>query len=188
VDYTRLSLVEVSTGLDVVARDALATFGNFDTRQLNWRPDATRWSVAQCFEHLLTANRLVLQAAEAALNRAAPRTVWQRLPVLPGVAGRTLIRSQAPSATRKFTAPSKARPATSDIAGDIIQRFVEQHRQAVAWVDALDERDASRTIMASPFARVVTYSVLDACRLILAHDRRHFEQARRVTQVPGFPD
>ena len=175
-------------GLEGMAQETQATFGGFDARQLNWRPDAARWSVAQCFEHLLTANRLIFQAAEAALNNAGPRTLWQRLPVLPGVLGRMLIRSQSPSATRKFTAPSKAQPATSDIAADIIQRFVEQHRDAVAWVQALDERDAARVIMTSPFIRFVTYSVLDGWRLILAHDRRHFEQAHRITLSPGFPN
>ena len=187
MDYTTLSLADVKTGLDDLAQETQATFGGFDVQQLNWRPDATRWSVAQCFEHLLTANRLMFQAAEAALNNAGSRTLWQRLPVLPGVLGRMLIRSQAPSASRKFTAPPKAQPSTSDIAADIIQRFVEQHHDAVARVQALDERDAARAIMTSPFISVVTYSVLDGWRLILAHDRRHFEQARRTTLSAGFP-
>ena len=187
MDYTTLSLAEVKTGLDDVAQETQATFGSFDVGQLNWRPDATRWSVAQCFEHLLTANRLMLQAAEAALNNAGPRTIWQRLPVLPGVLGRMLIRSQTPNASRKFTAPPKAQPSTSDIAADIIQRFVEQHHDAVTRVQALDEREAARAIMTSPFINVVTYSVLDGWRLLLAHDRRHFEQARRVTLSPRFP-
>jgi hypothetical protein len=88
---------------------------------------------------------------------------------------------------RKFTAPSKAQPATGDIAAYIIQRFIEQHRDAVAQVEALDEREAARAIMTSPFIRVVTYSVLDGWRLVFAHDRRHFEQARGVTLSPGFP-
>ena len=187
MDYTTLSLAEVRTWLDRMARETQAAFGGYDARQLNWRPDAARWSIAQCFEHLLTANRLMLQAAEAALSRARPRTLWQRLPVLPGVLGRMLIRSQAPGTARKFTAPSKAQPATSDIAADIIPRFLEQHRDAVARVQALDQRDAARAIMTSPFIKVVTYSVLDGWRLILAHDQRHFEQARRITLSPGFP-
>ena len=188
MDYTVLSLANVRTGLDDIARETQATFGGFDGRQLNWRPDEARWSVAQCFEHLLTANRLMLRAAEDALNDARPRTLWQRLPVLPVILGRMLIRSQAPTSVRKFTAPPKAQPARSDIAADIIQRFVEQHRDAVAWVQALDGGDAARAIMTSPFIRVVTYSVLDGWRLMVAHDRRHFEQARRVTLSPGFPN
>jgi len=187
MDYATLSLADIRSGLDGIARDAEATFGGFDAQQLNWRPDAARWSVAQCFDHLLTTNRLMFRAAEDGLDDAAARTLWQRLPVLPGVLGRMLVRSQAPSAARKFTAHPKAQPATSDIAADIMQRFIEQHRDAVAQVQVLNERDAARAIMTSPFVRVLTYSVLDGWRLILAHDRRHFEQARGVTLLPGFP-
>ena len=62
----------------------------------------------------------MFRAAGDALDSARPRTLWQRLPVVPGVFGRMLIRSQSPGAARKFTAPPKARPATSDIAADII--------------------------------------------------------------------
>ena len=187
MDYATLSLADVKTGLDAIVRETQSTFGGFDARQLNWRPDAARWSVAQCFEHLLLANGLMFRAAEEALNDTAPWTTWRRLPVIPGVLGRMLVRSQAPSTARRFTASPQAQPATSDIAANIIQRFLEQHRDAVARVQALDERVAARTIMTSPFIKVITYSVLDGWRLVFAHDRRHFEQARRVTQSPGFP-
>ncbi len=54
-------------------------------------------------------------------------------------------------------------------------------------MQALDGRDARRIIMVSPFVSFITYSVLDGCRLIVAHERRHFEQARRVTREPEFP-
>jgi hypothetical protein len=101
--------------------------------------------------------------------------------------GRMLVRSQAPGTTRRFRAAPQATPATSDIAADVIQRFVEQKRHAVSRVQALNEGVAARTIMTSPFVKVITYSVLDGWRLVFAHDRRHFEQARRVTQSPGFP-
>ena len=185
MDYATLSLSDVKSGLETVAREAQATFGALDARQLNWKPDATRWSVGQCFEHLLMANRLMLQSAERALQGTP--TIWQRVPGLPVMFGRMLIRSQAPTATRRFKASPDARPTNSDVAADVIQRFVEQHRHAVSSVQTLDEQLAARTIMTSPFAKVVTYSVLDGWRLLFAHDHRHFEQARRVTQLPGFP-
>jgi hypothetical protein len=66
-----------------------------------------------------------------------------------------LVRSQAPTTARKFTAPSKAQPSASDIGADIIQRSLDQHREAVVRLQALDERDAARAIMTSPFIRVV---------------------------------
>jgi len=184
--YAELSAADVRGALDDLARDAAETFGDLDGRQLNWRSDETRWSVAQCFQHLLTGNDLMLAAAKDALANPR-RSLWQRIPLLPGAFGWAMIRSQAPEATRKYTAPAKARPATSDLPGDIIPRFVDQHRGAAEWLRTLDEREMARTIMVSPFVRVITYSVLDGVRLLFAHDRRHFEQARRVTQSAGFP-
>src|SRR3954468_23564793 len=99
MDYTKLSLSEVRSGLEEVIRDAERVFGHLSAAQLNWKPDAGRWSVAQCFEHLLTSNEMMLREGQEASN-ASRRTIWQRLPVLPGLLGRALIRSQAPGTTR----------------------------------------------------------------------------------------
>ena len=183
MDYTRLSLADVRLGLDTVARDAQETFGDLDARQLNWRPDPARWSVGQCFDHMLTVNRLVFQAADDAKS---PRSIWQRLPVLPRMFGKMLVRSQSPEDKRRFSAPPKGHPA-SNIAADVVRRFLDQHREAIVRLEMLNERDAARAIMTSPFFNFLTYSVLDGWRLIVAHDRRHFEQARRVTRTAGFP-
>jgi hypothetical protein len=180
MQYTKLSLLDVRGALLDVARDAEAVFGHLNAVQLNWKPAVAQWSVAQCFDHLLNANRLMSRAAADALSGRQPRTVWQHLPVLPRVFGQMLIRSQAPATTRKFVAPPQARPATSDLPADIIARFVDQHRELAGVVAALNEQHAVAAIMTSPFIRVVTYSVLDGWRLMVAHDHRHFEQARRV--------
>jgi hypothetical protein len=186
MDYTTLSLADVRTGLRDVARDAHVTFGSLDARQLGWKPDPTRWGVGQCFQHLLTSNRDMLQAARNALS-GPPHTLWQRLPLLPGVFGRLLIRTQSPGGTRKYTAPRKAQPSSADVPADIVQQFVDQQVAAAEWLDTLDDARAAKTIMISPFIGFVTYSVLDGSRLLVAHDRRHFEQAQRVTELPEFP-
>lgn len=187
MDYTTLTLAETRSQLDQIAREAEQDFGGLDARQLNWRPDETRWGVGQCLEHLLTTNQLMLGAARSALDPAATRTLWQRLPVVPAMLGRLMIRSLTPTATRKMTAPATARPAASGVAGDVVRRFAEQQREMAAWLGGLDAERAERTIMVSPFLRVITYSVLDGSRLMATHDRRHMEQARRVMQMPEFP-
>jgi DinB superfamily len=179
-DYTNLLPADIAAALEAIASDTEAVFGPLDARRLNWRPDARQWSIAQCFDHLLNANRLMFQAADAALTGAAPRTIWQRLPLVPGMLGRALIRSQSPAGRRKYTAPLQARPAASDLAPDVVRRFMEQQRQAATTASALDGARAARIIMTSPFVRVVTYSVLDGWRIVVAHNHRHIEQARRV--------
>jgi hypothetical protein len=187
MDYTRLTLAEVRAALHDIARDSQDTFGRLSGEQLNWQPDQARWSVAQCFDHLLTTNALMLQAAGTSLDPSRPRTVWQRLPVLPGMFGRLMIRSLTPSATRKLKAPAAARPVFSEIPEGVVARFADQQREIGTWLETIDAPRAERTIVTSPFIRLITYSVLDACRLIVAHDHRHMQQARRVTAMPGFP-
>jgi hypothetical protein len=187
MDYTTLSLHDVRAELDAIAADAHASFAPLDAARLNWKPDPAQWSVGQCLEHLLSANRQMLEMAERALDPSRSRTLWQRLPGWPGLLGRMLIRSQSPQATRKFKAPRSARPAASAVDASVARRFVEQQRELAARLDASASRDLAGTIMVSPFASIVTYSVLDGWRLIVAHERRHVQQAKRVMAAAGFP-
>jgi hypothetical protein len=186
-DYTALSLSDVAAALDAIALEVPAVFGALDQQQLNWRPTAQRWSVAQCFDHLLNTNREMFHSIDSAMDASRPRTVWQRLPVLPRLFGRLLIQSQRPDAKRRFTAPGTAQPASSAIDPWIIDRFVTQQAEAAARIRSLDAPAAARVIMVSPFASFISYSVLDGCRLIVTHEHRHLEQARRVTRETGFP-
>jgi hypothetical protein len=186
-DFTRLSIREIDAEIDAIAREADATFGRSSALQLNWQPAPGRWSVAQCFDHLIRINGLMVDGMARALATDAPRRLVQRLPGLPRMLGRVMIRSLAPTATRKLRAPAPARPSTSDLDEDILRRFVEAQASLRDRLRAMEHRDLPGTIMVSPFASVVAYSVLDAWRIIVAHERRHFEQARRVTQTPGFP-
>jgi hypothetical protein len=184
--YTTLSPAALADELSAIARDAATIFGRYGAAQLNWQPEATRWSVAQCFDHLLKADHQMFEAMGRALDRAVPPTIWQRLPLWPRLFGWMLITSQAPGGTRKYTAVASAQPASSDVSPEVIERFVAGQALRIAALRALSAQDARR-IMVSPFVPQITYSVLDGYRLIAAHQRRHIEQAGRVTEHPGFP-
>jgi hypothetical protein len=186
-DFTALSLTEIHAEIDAVSRDTESTFGRLTEAQLNWKPGADRWSAGQCFDHLIRINGLMLDGMARAVDGSAPRSLVLRIPGLPTLFGRLMIRSLSPTSTRKLPAPTAARPATSDIPGDIVGRFVAAQATMRERLRSFEHRDLAATIMVSPFASVVVYSVLDAARLIVAHERRHFEQARRVTETPGFP-
>lgn len=184
-DFTRLTPSQLASEFRAIARDAEDVFGGYDARQLNWKPSADGWSVAQCFDHLVKSEAEMSGAIARALDPAAPRTLWQRLPLWPRLFGRMLVTSMSPAATRKFAAPATARPASSHVPADIGARFVACQPTLAAAVEALTPNQTAR-VMVSPFMTYVTYSVLDGYRIIAAHQRRHFEQARRVTQTAGF--
>src|ERR1044072_1440794 len=125
MDLMQADLPKLITEANVLADNAKATFGQLTVSQLNWKPSAERWSVAQCFDHLLNTNNRYLPAIENVLAGQKP-TLWQRVPLLPRLAGTLLIKAVDPASTRKFKAPKNFQPAQSDISGSIINEFVDQ--------------------------------------------------------------
>lgn len=185
--FTEMSLSEMRAETEAIAADAQQAFGHLNAQQLNWKPSAEAWSVAQCLDHLLTANEEMFRPMDKAMAGTKQPAFFERLPMLPGLFGRLMVNAVSPDAKRKLKAPSTAKPAASALDAQTVNRFVTQQRDLIERLQRLERVDAARLIMTSPFARFITYSVLDACRVIVAHERRHLAQAQRVTETPGFP-
>lgn len=170
-----------------ISHDAQKVFGGLSKDQLNWKPGAERWSVAQCFAHLITSNSGYLPLIDDVLKGQKKSSVWQKLPFVPGMWGKLLIKSLDPAQTRKMKAPKKFQPSQSDVSGSIIHDFVTQQGQLLEKMQATANLDLERIVITSPAASFVTYSLMDAYRIIVVHERRHFQQAQRVTEESGFP-
>ncbi len=172
-----------------IVDDARSSFGKLSSAQLNWKPSAERWSIAQCFEHLITSNQGYLPIIEGVRAGTKKTTFWERLPVLPGLAGKLLIKSLDPASTRKIKAPKKFEPAHSNISAGIIDDFAAQQQKIIEGMKATSHLDLEKIVVTSPAisAGFVTYSLMDAYRIIVVHERRHFQQAQRVTEESGFP-
>ena len=170
-----------------VADDARASFGGLSAAQLNWKPSAERWSIAQCFEHLITSNKGYLPIIESVRSGKKQTRFVERLPVLPGLAGKLLIKSLDPASTRKLKAPKSFQPAQSDISATVIEDFVAQQEQIIEGMKSTAHLDLEKIIITSPALSFVAYSLMDGYRIIVTHERRHFQQAERVTQEPAFP-
>jgi len=186
MDYRKAGLPTLITEANLVATEAKSTFGDLTASQLNWKPSAERWSVAQCFEHLLASNKGYLPIVESVLARKKP-TFWERMPVIPGLVGGLLIKSLDPATTRKMKAPKSFEPVQSDIRPSVIDDFVAQQDAIVEKMKATEHLDLEKIVITSPALAVVTYSLIDAYRIIVVHEHRHFQQAKRVTEEAGFP-
>jgi hypothetical protein len=186
MDYLTAKLPDLITEANNIAAETTSTFGPLTAAQLNWKPSAERWSVAQCFEHLVTSNKGFFPRVDGVIAGIKP-TFWQRMPVIPGLAGKLLIKSLDPKSTRKIKAPKKFQPAQSDISASVLYDFVGQQAKIVEKMKATEHLDLDKIIITSPVAAAITYSMMDAYRVIVVHERRHFEQARRVTEEAAFP-
>jgi len=168
--------------------DAKAAFGSLSAEQLNWKPAAKSWSIAQCFDHLITTHSLYFPLFEKMANGDAKQTFWESYSPLSGFFGRFLIKSLRPENAKPMKTTAKAFPSSSEIGGDIIDRYVDHQNQMIEALKKLPaDIDPKKTIVTSPLMGLVTYSLDDCYEILAVHGPRHFNQAKRVMENEAFP-
>jgi hypothetical protein len=187
MDYQKLTLTQIFDEAEAIAGDAKTLFSHLNPQQLNWKPAADSWSVAQCLDHLISGNCEYHPIFDRILKSDYKKTFLHRMPFLPALFGRMMIKVVSPDSQRKFKAPGAAQPSSSSIDSQIVGRFVAHQRETLAKIRSLEDKDPAGIIITSPFASVVVYSLLDAFRVVVAHERRHFAQAQRVMETARFP-
>jgi hypothetical protein len=186
MDYKTADLPSLITAVNQIAADTESTFGHLSPTQLNWKPSAERWSVGQCLDHLLTSNKGYFPIVDDVL-KGRKQSIWESMPLLPGLAGKLLIKSLDPASTRKIKAPKRFEPAQSDISASVINDFIDQQTQIGEKMKASEHLNLEKIVITSPVAAAITYSLMDAYRIIVVHEHRHFQQAKRVTEESAFP-
>lgn len=178
----------VTNELRKSADDAKTTFNSLTPEQLNWKPAPKGWSIAQCFDHLITTHGLYFPLFEKMANGDAKQTFWESYSPLSGFFGRFLIKSLRPENVKPMKTTAKAFPSLSEIGGDIIDRYVDHQNQMIEALKKLPANiDPKKTIVTSPLMGLVTYSLDDCYEILAVHGPRHFNQAKRVMENEAFP-
>ena len=179
---------QLTNELKKSADDAKATFGELNAEQLNWKPAPKSWSIAQCFEHLITTHSLYFPLFEKLASGNVKQSVWESYSPLSGFFGRFLIKSLRPENAKPMKTTSKAYPSASEISGEIIDRYVEHQSQMIDAIKKLpSDIDPAKKIVTSPLMGLVTYSLADCYEILAVHGPRHFNQAKRVMESERFP-
>jgi hypothetical protein len=162
-------------------------FGSLNALQLNWRPNPDEWSIAYCVEHVMVANAGYFTPIGQVVNGSKADSFWERLPLLPGLFGNMLIRILEPGARGFVPAPKAFQPAATDISADVIDRFLAQHAELLALMERCRGLDSAKIIITSPAADFITYSLLDAFRIIVVHMQHHLHQTSKLLAMAEFP-
>jgi hypothetical protein len=170
-----------------VADETKRVFGRLSPGQVNWRPSAEEWSIGQCFDHLVVSERPFVPIFEEILAGRRRRRGWERVPVLPRLFGRLLVRTLRPDSGRKVRARPAVHPSRSAIDPAIIGTFLGQQERLRSLMEGIRAHDLEAIIITSPVLSLITYTLMDACRIIVAHEQNHVVQAKRVMESPGFP-
>ncbi|HEX5704222.1 MAG TPA: DinB family protein [Pyrinomonadaceae bacterium] len=158
-------------------------------QQLNWKPDAKQWSIAQCLEHLAVTSRQFNSYFRQLIESA--RLKWPTngaIPYRPSLVGGWLIKQVVPETTRKVPAPKVFKPSDSSSIQDPLGLFLKQQEEFVRFVHDSEGVDYNRARLRSPVTPLMRYSLADAFVVTIVHGYRHLAQANRIKAMPNFPN
>jgi len=170
----------------VTTANIQAEFGGLTKPQLNWKPTDEVWSIGQCLDHLIVSNKRYFNSFKGIANGTKKPNFWERLPV-GNFWGNMIRKSVHPDTIKKAKTPDIFKPSSSDIRDDIVQELAYNFEELKRLVRFTDSADHERTMISSPAAAFITYSLKDACIILITHLERHYRQAKAVKEVEGFP-
>jgi len=179
VDDFRKRFQQISTDADALAAP-------LSDAQFAWQPAAESWSVAHCLDHLNAAARSYLPVLDEGIADAIRRGLYGPGPYSYNWVGRAFVWIMEPPVRVRAKAPKPFQPAPSRPRRDIMAAF---HAYQVQYIDRLRQAsglDLARARVSSPVVEWLRMPLGSAFAVMIAHERRHLAQARRViAQMDG---
>jgi DinB superfamily len=181
--YSESDLAALQEAFDAIERDARELTAGLSPLEGSWRPSPSAWSVAECLDHLATANRVYLAAMRPPAERALAGGKLRRRPAVPGLIGGWFVRTLEPPAGTRMKAPRKIVPRTAPPFADASTAFFTSHEDARTFLRTYAGIDLAGVRFPNPFIRGVRFSLATGIHVIAAHERRHLWQAREVLKA-----
>jgi len=179
-------LEELIYRAELVKQDVRDEFANLTDFQLNWKPAPDVWSIGQCLDHIMVADRQYFPNVENILAGKYRRPFWSLMPGKAKVWGKLLI-SMLRDPNRKIQTVDVFFPTQSKVSDAIVDEFTAHENTVVQYLQRMDEVDNMKFYVRSPVSKYITYSLRDLAEIMLLHQERHFKQAKRLTSLEKFP-
>ncbi len=176
-----------ATQIDSTTEAFAAQFGQLTEQQLNWKPDPKTWSIGQNIDHLIVINATYYPIVPK-IRSGQYRLSWlAKLDFLVNFLGKMILQAVQPDRRRKMKTFPIWEPSTSQIPAAIVRQFQQSQTELKEFIAGTKDLVKKGTVIASPANRNIFYKLEMAFDIIVAHERRHLEQAKEVLQWMNNP-
>lgn len=180
------TLKQIADALKMLEKQAVGEFSRLSEAQINAKPGPREWSVGECLAHIIKTNETYYPVIDRILEGKYRPGFWARISPFSKKFGRMLVGMVHPHNAKKSSSPAafdigtSASPERSAIPGDIVKQFQEHLRQLQDKIGRMKEAELPQTMIASPAAWFITYTMHEALQILVFHTDRHIQQAVRV--------
>lgn len=156
--------------------------------QLCWQPQAGKWSIVQCIDHMNIATELYLRQMEVLIPKAIARDKKPRTSFVSGFWGKRLPGMFAPQSSGRIKWKMKTtrsfRPkADPEGQQEVIGRFRDNLDLLSRLLEEARDADLQSNRVVSALGSMLKLRLGDAFRFVNAHNARHILQAQRVREA-----
>ncbi len=159
------------------------TFGQLSSEQLSWKPDSDSWNIAQVIDHIIVVSRSYEPTFKALGQGTYKPPFIGKIGFLVKLMGKTILEGSGPDRRKKISTFPVWQPSQTEIQDDLMARFDKTQLELQQWIRNSADLIGRGTVISSPANRNIVYKLETALDIILAHQGRHFEQAKEVLQL-----
>ena len=166
--------------IDKVSDSFRTVFGELTNEQLNEKPAPEVWSIGQNIDHLITTNKSYFPIIESLKKGTYKLPFIAKIGFLVKFNGKMVLSAVQPDRKKRMKTFSVWEPQQSVVPVDILDQFLQHQDQLKLVINNASDLIEKKAIISSPANRQIVYYLHTAFDIIIAHEKRHLEQAKEL--------
>ncbi|WP_273565880.1 DinB family protein [Maribacter halichondriae] len=169
--------------IDKTTHNFHESFGALNSEELNWKPKSETWSIAQNIDHLIVINSTYFPIVEALRKGKYKAPFLSKIGFVVSFCGKTVLKAVQPDRKKKIKTFPIWEPAKSEIPKGILERLKNHQLELKEMINQSKDLVNKGVIISSPANKNIVYKLEMAFEIIVAHEQRHYEQAKEAYQL-----
>jgi hypothetical protein len=175
-----IKVVQWKNDLDEITHAFTARFSTLSEADLNWKPNATLWSIAQIIDHLCVINSTYFPVFELVRQGKHPLPWHAHWPWLVRNMGAFILKSVKPETQQKIKTLPLWQPAQSNMSAAVFTNFQQHQAELKKQMEACTDLIDQGVVLSSPGNRSIVYTLETAFEIMVTHEKRHLLQAQQL--------
>jgi len=167
--------------VQIIRNSVELEFYQLSDNVLTFKPDATQWSILECFEHLNRYASYYLPVIEIAIEKAGRKSTDQ-LDIDYTWIGKYSIKSMHPSNVKRQKTFQHMDPAKSQLKRNVLDKFLANQTHLLQLLDKARFVDINKKRVPLEFFRLIKMNIGEAIEFVIVHEQRHLQQAKHVLE------
>jgi len=154
-------------------------FNQLPIETLNWKPNAERWSVLECLEHLNRYGDFYIPEMQKRIQKGKKSDA--NYIFKSGWLGNYFANSMLPKEQlNKMKTFKSMNPVGSQLDISTLEKFIRQQKQILDLLSQAREVDLTKTKTSITISNWIKLRLGDTFRVVIYHNQRHMVQSNKV--------